>query len=426
MATNDKPMSTRSERFAWCLYDFANSAFPTVIVTAVYVLYFKGTVVGNDDPGHSDNLWGAANSIAAGIVFLTAPLLGAAADLAGRKRAFLTGYALMCVTATALLYFTGPGTVAMAMILVITAVVGFEGSLVFYNAFLPDLTPVETMGRLSGKGWALGYIGGLGCLLGFIPLKNHITLVGPIVALWYLIFSIPTFMFVKDHNRVERPPGSPSIIVQGAKQLLTTLKEIRKHQSLVRFLMSYFFYNNAVLTIIVFAVAFSSDSLAFTLTENIILVAVMNVVAAPAALLMGWVADRIGAKATLTLMLILWLIVVAGAEAAAWPGLFTPEGAKSFFWAVAALASFCIGGIQATSRSFVGQMAPEGNAGQFYGFMAFAGKGSAILGPLVFGIASDAFDSQRVAIATVGIFFLIGLVLLARVPSLAQQQKDIQ
>ncbi|MCP4680027.1 MAG: MFS transporter [Deltaproteobacteria bacterium] len=420
-------MSTRSERFSWCLYDFANSAFPTVIVTALYVLHFKNSVVGNDDPGYSDYLWGASNSIAAGIVFLTAPLLGAAADLAGRKRAFLAGYALMCITATGLLYFTGPGTVTMAMVLVIAAVVGFEGSLVFYNAFLPELTPIETMGRLSGKGWALGYVGGFGCLLVFFPLiDNYLIFVGPFVALWYLVFAIPTFIFVKDRSRPVRAPGSPSIIVLGAKQLFSTLREIRKYRPLVRFLLAYFFYNNAVITIIIFAVAFSSDSLAFTDKENAILVAVLNVVAAPAALLMGWTADRIGPKATIMITLVLWLIVVAGAEAAVWPGLFTPSDAKSFFWAVAALASFCIGGIQATSRSFVGQMAPEGQAGQFYGFMAFAGKGSAILGPLVFGIASDAFDSQRVAIATVGIFFLVGLVLLSRVPSLADQKKELQ
>jgi UMF1 family MFS transporter len=167
-------------------------------------------------------------------------------------------------------------------------------------------------------------------------------------------------------------------------------------------------------------VAFSSDSLGFTIGESVLLIIVMNMVASPGALAFGYLADRIGPKAVLVATLVIWLIVVAGSEAAVWPGLFSPQGAKSVFWAVAALASLAIGAIQATSRSFVGQMAPDGRSGEFYGFMAFAGKGSAILGPLVFGLVSDIFDSQRAAVATIGLFFVIGLILLLRVPTLAK------
>jgi UMF1 family MFS transporter len=412
------PLSTRGQRFVWCLYDFANSAFPTVIITTVYVLYFKNVVVGSADPGRSDNLWGAANSIAAGIVFVTAPVLGAAADLGGAKRAFLTGFALTCIGATAALALTGPGTVALAMALIITAVVGFEGSCVFYNAFLPELAPPERMGRLSGTGWALGYVGGLGCLLAILPLTDdHIRLVGPVVAVWFLLFALPTFIALRDRPRTGDPGRGAALLLEGARRIAATVGEIRRHRPLVRFLAAYFFYNNAVLTIIVFAVAFSSDSLGFTTKESILLVVVMNVIAAPGALAFGRLADRVGARPTLVATLVIWLAVVAGAEASAWPGLFSAAGAKGVFWGVAALASLAIGAIQATSRAFVGQLAPEGQAGEFYGFMAFAGKGSAILGPLVFGLASDAFDSQRVAVATIGAFFLIGLILLLRVPS---------
>ena len=421
MTSTHQP-SPGTQRFAWCLYDFANSAFPTVIVTAVYVLYFKGVVVGNTEPGRSDNLWGAANSLAAALVFLTAPLLGAAADLGGKKRAFLIAFASISIASTAGLYFTGQGTVLLAMSLMVLAVFGFEGSCVFYNAFLPDLAPPEKMGRLSGYGWALGYMGGLGCLLAILPIaESHTRLVPLVVAAWFLVFSLPAFVLLRDRVKPQAAQKPLAVLKKGGSRLVATVGEIRNHRPMLRFLASYFFYNNAVITIIVFAVAFSSETLGFTTKQSIALMVVMNVIAAPGALAFGWLADRMGAKRTLIATLIMWLLVVAGAQSAAWPELFTAEQAKSVFWGVAALASLCIGAVQATSRSFVGQMAPDGRSGEFYGFMAFAGKGSAILGPLVFGLAADVFDSQRVAVATIGVFFAVGLLLLFRVPEQTAQ-----
>ncbi len=405
--------STRRQRFAWCLYDFADSAFPTVIVTAIYVLYFKNVVVGDAVPGRSDHLWGLANSAAALIVFLTAPLLGAVADLSGRKRHFLAGAAALCIIATALLSLTGAGTVALAMGLFVAASVGFEGACVFYNAFLPELVPPERMERLSGNGWALGYIGGLGCLLLCFPVASARTeLVPLVVAGWFALFAVLPLVTLRDRPRPAREPGAPSFLVQGLARYSDTLRRIREHGQLVRFLAAYFFFNNAVLTIIVFAVAFSSDSLGFTMGENIALVVVMNVVAAPGAFVFGRVAERFGARRTIIVSLLMWLAVVAGAELAAWPGLFGPGEAKGVFWGVAGLASLCIGAIQATSRTFVGQLAPEGRSGEFFGFMAFAGRGSAIAGPFVFGWVSQTFASQRAAVLSIGLFFLIGLVLM--------------
>jgi len=413
--TSDQPASTRAQRAAWCLYDFANSAFPTVIVTAVYVLYFKGVVVGGES-GESDRLWGSANSAAAFLVFLTAPLLGAVADVSGRKRVFLGIYAVTCVAATALLSLTGPGTVALALVLFVLAAVGFEGSCVFYNAFLPELVSESRMGRLSGAGWALGYVGGLLCLLAVLPLaENHTALVPLVVAGWYLVFCVPSLALLRDAPRPARDPGGPSLLALGARRFVGTLRRLREHRPLVRFLTAYFFFENAIVTVIVFTVAFTGDTLEFGMTENIILITVMNAIAAPGALAFGFLADRTGCKRTLVITLVMWLGVVAGAEIAAWPGLFEPEGAKAFFWGVAVLASLCIGASQATARTFVGKLAPKGRSGEFYGYMAFTGKGSAILGPLVFGVVSEACDSQRAAVLTIGAFFAVGLVLLLRV-----------
>ncbi|MFO8073741.1 MAG: MFS transporter [Polyangia bacterium] len=411
-----RPRSTRKQRFAWCLYDFANSAFPTVIVTAVYVIYFKSVVVGGNEPGRSDHLWGLANSLAALIVFLTVPLLGAIADRAGRKRVFMIGFASLSIAATAALSLTGAGTVLWAIVLFIAAAVGFESSCVFYNAFLPELVPADKMERLSGSGWALGYLGGLGCLLAVMPLASERPRLVPlVVAAWFAVFAVPAFVALRDLSRPDPPAGAAAAFRQGLARFVTTLRRLRRHRQLVRFLSSYFFYNNAVLTIIVFAVAFSSDSLGFSMEESVLLIVAMNVVAAPGAYVFGHVAERFGAKRTIVATLLIWLAVVAGAEIAVWPGLFTTAQAKGVFWGVAALASLGIGAIQATSRTFVGQLAPAGRSSEFFGFMAFAGKGSAVLGPYVFGWTSDAFDSQRAAVATIGAFFLVGLVLIARV-----------
>jgi UMF1 family MFS transporter len=236
-----------------------------------------------------------------------------------------------------------------------------------------------------------------------------------LVAAWFAIFSVPALLSLRDRGRRERGPGDPSYLAMGLRRFASTLGGIRDHSNLVRFLLAYFFYNNAVLTIIVFAVAFSNDTLAFTMAESIVLVILMNVIAAPGAYLFGWIAGRFGAKRTIVITLVMWLAVVLGAETAAWIMLSGfADAARGFFWGVAVLASLCIGAIQANSRAFVGQLAPAGRSGEFYGFMAFAGKGSAVLGPIVFGYASELFD-QRVAVGTIGLFFLIGLILMARV-----------
>ncbi len=421
MSEANPTRATGCQRFAWCLYDFANSAFTTVIITAVYVIYFKEIVVGPEPVGRSDNLWGIANSTGAFIVFLLAPLFGAVADLGGKKRMFLTVLTLLCIGATAGLATTSSGTVTAGMIFLILGIVGFEGGCVFYNAFLPDLVPPEEIGQLSGKGWAFGYVGGLGCLLLLVltPLaEHHLSLVPLIVAIWHLVFSLPMLIMVKDRREsvADRQKLSFTLIKSGLGRLANTFMEIRSLKSLSRFLVAFFVYNQGVATIIIFSVAFANDSLNFTTEESIYLITVMNVVAAPSALLFGSLADRIGARSTLVITLLIWLGVVAGAELAVWPGLFSQASAKSCFWIVAGFASLAIGAIQATSRGFVGQLAPVGRAGEFYGFMAFAGKGSAILGPLIFGLLSEGFSSQRPAVASVGAFFFVGLVLLLRVP----------
>ncbi len=408
----------RAVRLAWCLFDFANSGFPTVIVTALYVLWFKKVVVGAETKAAShagDLYWGLANAGAGLCVFLAAPLLGALADLGGWKRRFLIGSSLGCILATSLLPLAGPGRVMAAALLFLLATAFFEASLVFYNAFLPLLVPRGGIARLSGLGWGLGYFGGLGCLLACLPLVRggeaaDLRPAPWIVAAWFLLFAFPSFALLRD----EKPAGGTRAGFGTAwMRLRRTLGDLRREGGpLPRFLAAFFFYNNAVLAILAFTVDFTDHSLGFGLEENLVLIVVLNLAAAPGAVFFGRLATRIGTLRTLRLTLRLWLLALAGAILAAWPGLFSTEGAKTFFWGVAGLASLCIGAVQATSRSFLSLLAPPGRSAETFGLMAFAGKASGVLGPLVFGLVSVWAQDQRAAVGSLGLFFLAGLLLL--------------
>jgi UMF1 family MFS transporter len=415
----DAPRSTKAQRFAWCLFDFGNSAFPTVIVTSVYALYFAKVVVGADPPGRADELWGIASGLGALAVAVSAPLLGAVCDRYAVKRRLLAVHGLLCVLATALMATTGPGTVAWAMLLVIVGLYGFEGANVFYNAYLPGLARVEEMPRLSGRAWAFGYAGGLLSLLLVLGLMEGAGVTArwmPLaVAAWFLGFTLPTVILLPERlAHGERAP-------QHGGRILARLRGIGAHPELLGFLLALFFYMNGLNTVYVFAARFASTSLSFSDTESIVLIMVLNVVAAPGALWFGRLAERHGARTSIALSLWIWLAVVGGAVIAAWPGLFGDLAArKALFWGVAALASLCIGATQATSRTYVGQIAPAGMSGEYFGFMALAGRASAVLGPFVFGTISAASGGdQRWSVASIGAFFAVGLILLQRAPRAA-------
>jgi UMF1 family MFS transporter len=426
----DQPSSTRAERAAWCLYDFGNSAFPTVIVTALYVIYFKGAVVPAAYPemseselgGQGDWLWGLVNALGALGVFLIAPLLGAVADRTGRKRLFLVVFSLLCALGTLGLGLLGADDLALVMLALIVSVVGFEAALVFYNGFLPELVPAERIPRLSALGWGIGYIGGIGCLFAVLPLisgksgDEALAAIGDVpfyVAAWFFLLTLPSLLLLRDHYEGERPPLAASFRT-GWADLLAMLRAFRHESRFLRFLLAYFLYNNGILAVIVFAVAFTNGTLEFDAKESLYLVIMLNVVAAPGAYVYGLRAEKIGVQRALLETLVLWLVVCAGAWTCAQRDWFDVDTASMLFWPVAALASVVLGATQATSRTFVGQLAPEGKSAQYYGMMAFSGKGSAIFGPLLFGAVSAA-AGQGWAVASLALLFGGGALVLRKV-----------
>ncbi len=406
------PSVTRKEILAWCLYDFAASSFTTVIVTAFYVLYFKNVVFGGDG-GVGDLWWGISIALSMVVVAFSSPILGAIADFSGAKKRFLLGYTILSVIFTGLLYFVGRGDLIPGVLFFVLANIGFEGALVFYNAFLPEIAGRHEMGKVSGWGWSLGYFGGICCLLLVIPFAAQLKegeaglemarLTFPIVALFFLLTSLPTFFILKERAVPIPLPAKSSYFQEGFRRLVNTFQQIRQYRELLKFLLAFWVYEDAMITIITFTASYADQTLHFTPAENLTLILLVNPAAALGAFVFGYIFDRVGAKKTISWTLILWIIVVIAAY-------FVQT--KSQFWVVALIAGLVLGSTQSASRSLVGLFSPRHHNAEFFGFYAVSGKFSAIIGPLVFGVISSTTQSQRLAVLSIGVFFLLGLILL--------------
>jgi UMF1 family MFS transporter len=417
-----KPPSS-IERACWCLFDFANSAFPTIAITAFGAPYFAEVLIGPDGvdvgPLHlgGTGAWAASVSLSMIAVTITSPVMGAIADR-GRKRELLALYVAVCVASTAGLGLLPPRSGLLAMALFMIANVAFEGAYVFYNAFLPELVPRDRIGRLSGAGWALGYVGGLLALALVRPIvpddfdaegASRGSLVYFVIAAWYLVFSLPTLLVVRD-RAVLRGPIDPG----GAlRQVWRTLEGLRHDRSLALFLLAYLLYTDALDTTIHFTGIYTREVLAFRPGDLIVLFLVLNVIAGPGALASGVLVDRIGAKRTILITLVLWCGVIVLA-------LLARDRAS--FWPSAIVAALVIGATQAGSRALMARLAPRERVAELMGFLALSGRASAAFGPLVYGGVAGALADpaapgagHRMALLAVGALFPIAFLVLWRV-----------
>ena len=404
----------KKEILGWCMYDVADSAFTTVIVTALYAPYFSKIVVA--DPPRADFLWGLGASISEVIVALVAPILGAIADYSGSRKKFLAACAVTIVFFTGALYFAGPGSVGLALTLYIIANIGFAGGGVFIDSFLPGISNESNAGRISGYKWTLGYLSGLVATAICLPLASNIVdnpspeqlsrarLIPVVVAVYYAVAVIPTFLFLRERSIPKPLPPGDNYITAGFRQLKRTLKHIRRYRELFKLLIAFLVYNDCVVTVIYFAALYASNTIGFTTEEITIMFIAMNVIAAAGAFTFGWIADRIGQKRTIFISLCIWLVAVV---------LAFFSYSKASFYGVATLAGIGMGSAQSVTRSLVALFTPKENAAEFFGFLGIAGKALAFLGPLLFGTISSATGSQRYAILAIGIFFIVGMILLS-------------
>ena len=391
----------------------------TVITSFVFSTYFTRAVAVTPELGTVQ--WSHAQSASALAVAVLAPVLGAIADRGGRRKPFLAVFTLMSITATGLMWYVRPSPdyATLALVLVALGTIGFEFGTVFYNAMLPDLVARERLGRWSGWGWGLGYVGGLGalvvCLVGFVQTDHPWFGVGKedaanirattlVVAVWFAVFALPLFLLTPD--RPSRGVSMATAVREGLAMLGRMLRQLRGRPTVVSFLLAQMLYADGLATLFAFGGIYAAGTFGMSFAEVIQFGIVLNITAGLGAAAFAPLDDRIGAKRTILLSLV--GLILCG-------GFVLLVQSKTMFWIGGSALGLFVGPAQAASRSMMARLAPADERAEMFGLLALSGKATAFLGPLLLGWATSAFASQRAGMATILLFWLAGLVLLLRV-----------
>lgn len=400
------------EVWAWAMYDFANSGYTTVVITAIFNAYFVAVVAGNQPWGTF--AWTAALALSYALIMLMAPLVGAYADLHAAKKKLLLISTVGCVVFTAALALVGPGQIWLAIPLIALSNFFYGSGENLIAAFLPELARGRALGKVSGWGWSLGYLGGLvslgACLVyvdwaeahgrqaaDFVPVTMLIT------AALFALASLPTFLFLKE-RAIPQTHARHHLIREAYTRLGQTLHHAARYRDLRRFLICTVFYQAGIQAVISLAAIYAQQAMHFSTRDTILLVFVVNITAAAGAFLFGHLQDRIGHIQTIALTLVLWIVMVLLAWGA--------QGAE-MFWVAANLAGIAMGASQSAGRAMVGLLSPAKRRAEFFGLWGLAVKLSAILGPITYGLASWlSSGDHRLAILITGSYFVVGLALL--------------
>ena len=430
----NQPNSKRTI-FSWSMYDFANQPFTTLVVTFIYGTFFTKVIAENEIVGTM--LWSRGITITAIIVALLSPIMGAIADRGGYRKLYLIFWTWVSIIGALILWFPVEGQVVFALTAFIIGNVGFEMGGVFCNAFLPEITTKKNIGRVSGYGWSFGYVGGLVALaialLLFvnpdIPIFNldktaheHIRATNIMVALWFAIFSIPTFLYV---NQEKRPKQKiKPMIIESIIQVRNTFRNVRQYKEMTKFLIARLIYNDGLITVFAFGGIYAAGTFGFSFQDILIFGIVLNVAAGLGAFMMGFLDDMIGGKSTIQISNVGLIIACIIAVSAPDRDLFnitlpiigsTLITGKSMFWLSGILIGIFSGPNQSASRSLMARFVPKDRENEFFGFFAFSGKATAFMGPFLLGVLTQIFESQRYGIAVVILFLIVGFILLRSV-----------
>jgi UMF1 family MFS transporter len=402
----------RREVWSWAMYDFANSGYTTVVITAVFSAYFVAEVAGN--AAWATLAWTAALAVSYALIMLTAPLLGAWADAHAAKKRLLVVTTLGCVASTAALSMIGQGDVAAAIILIVLSNFFFGSGENLIAAFLPEIARGEALGRISGWGWSLGYLGGLfalGLCLAYVmhaqalgaPATSFVPVTMLLTALIFALASLPTFLFLRE--RAQPAAGARVAVRAVFAGLLETLRTARRYRDLRRFLFCLVFYQAGIQTVIALAAIYAQQAMGFSTRDTLMLILVVNVTAAVGAFLFGYLQDRAGHVRAIGIILLCWIVTIL----IAWRATDA-----AVFWLAANCVGLCLGSSQSAGRALVGYLSPPGRQAEFFGLWGLAVKCSSILGPLTYGMVSWlSGGDHRLAILFTGSYFVAGLVLLA-------------
>jgi UMF1 family MFS transporter len=404
------------------MYDFANSGYTTVVLTAVFNAYFVGVVAGGAD--WATLAWTATLSASSLVVMLLMPALGAYADRRGAKKRVLGWTTLACVASTALLAFSGPGTIALAVIAVVISSACFAIGESLVAAFLPELARPEAIGKVSGWGWSFGYLGGmltLGLCLAYVlfsqskglPATHFVPVAMVLTAAVFALASIPTFVLLRERvpsvaSTAEAADMSfSSSMSRTFQRLVLAWRQSREFEDFKRLLVCAVAYQAGISVVVALAAIYAEQVLGFRQTQTMMLIFLVNIAAAVGAFAFGHFQDRIGHRRALGLTLAGWIVMTGLAAMATGPGLF---------WCAAVLAGLCMGSSQSAGRAIAGLLAPVHRRAEFYGLWTFAVRVSAIIGPLTYGLVTWlSGGNHRLAILSTGVFFVAGALILRRV-----------
>jgi MFS transporter, UMF1 family len=393
------------------MYDFANSGYTTVVITALFNAYFVAVVAGGAP--WATLAWTLTLSVSYFAVLVTAPVIGAYADMHAAKKKLLIVTTVGCVLFTALLYFGQPETLWLTVVCIALSNFFFSTGENLISAFLPELARARGMGRVSGWGWGLGYVGGLatlGLCLAYVSwaegegqgARQYVPVTMLITAAVFMLASLPTLLWLP-----ERALARPGNAREAYREVLRTLRESARFPDLRRFLMAYLCYQAGVNTVIVLAAVYATQAMGFSTRETLVLIVVVNIAAAVGALSFGHFQDRVGEVRALAITLAGWLVALLLAWAARSPAVF---------WLAASVLGLCLGSSQTGSRAVVGVLSPPSRRAEFFGFWGLAAKFSAMLGPPLYGVTVWATGSNhRAALLANSVFFVAGLLLLAGV-----------
>ena len=404
------------EVFGWAMYDFANSGYTTVVITAIFNAWFVSGIAGK--AVWATFAWTAALSLSYAAIMITAPFVGAWADVHAAKKRVLALTTVGCIVFTAALSFAGPGDVALAIVLIALSNFFFGTGENVIAAFLPELAKGEALGKISGWGWSLGYFGGLVALGACLAWISHAQALGQgaaqfvPVTLWitaglFALASLPTFLFLKERARPAAVARGAPFLREAYARVARTFSQAAHYRDLRRFLLCLVFYQAGIQTVIALAAIYAQQALGFSTQETITLILLVNVTAAAGAFAFGHVQDRLGHVPTIAVTLLGWIAMTL----IAWQ-----SESRASFWFAANLAGICLGSSQSAGRALVGYLCPEDRHAEFFGLWGLAVKLSSILGPLTYGIVTWASGGDhRLAMLVTGGFFVVGLALLGGV-----------
>ena len=401
---------------AWALYDWAATPFFAVIITFVFAAYFTQAVAANEIDGTAQ--WGFAIALSGLVIAVLSPMLGAIADVGGRRKPWLAAFTGLAALVIALLWLVqpDPGFVLLALVLIFLATTLIELGQAFYNAMLPDLAPKRTLGRWSGRGWSLGYLAGIIALtlllFGIIrpepppfgldaDAAEPIRVAGPFIALWLVFFALPLFLFTPDKPRTGLPASQA--MRHGLGNLWRTLRGLGLQSQVLRFLIARLIYNDGLNTLFAFGGIYAAGTFGMSTQEIILFAIMLNVSAGIGSFSFGFLDDRLGSKKTV-------LIAIGGLAIFGIAALLAQE--KTTFWVLGVLIGLFVGPAQSASRTLMARLAPPDQRTEMFGLYALSGKLTAFMGPFLFGAATSLFQTQRAGMAVVVVLLTVGGVLL--------------